>query len=121
MVVFLWCGGFGGTCWSWSIGGAPRGQHDRASNAANVTKVAAWIIRLYWNILYVIDLPIDFYVEQRFATDLSMYVNCYVPDEYISIFSLLHHLSDARVLFLRRVIDKLLSVSSERITLRSRC
>lgn len=106
---------------SCSIRSAPRGENDRASNAANVTKVAAWIIRLYWNILYVIDLPIDFYVEQRFATDLSMYVNCYVPDEYISIFSLLHHLSDARVLFLRRVIDKLLSVSSERITLRSRC
>ena len=106
---------------SCSIRSAPRGENDRASNAANVTKVAAWIIRLYGNILYVIDLPIDFYVEQRFATDLSMYVNCYVPDEYISIFSLLHHLSDARVLFLRRVIDKLLSVSSERITLRSRC
>lgn len=97
---------------------APR-EVDRSGCSANVTKVAAWVIRLYWNILYVIDLPVDFYVEQRFVTDLSMYVNCYVPDEYISIFSLLHHLSDSRVLFLRRVIDKLLSISSER-TLRSR-
>lgn len=95
-----------------------RSEVDRNGCSANIAKVAAWIIRLYWNILYVIDLPIDFYVEQRFVTDLSMYVNCYVPDEYISIFSLLYHLSDTRVQFLRQVIDNLLDIASE--TLRPR-
>lgn len=90
-----------------------RGYPGNENGVSFVTKrrltlVASWIIRLYWNILYLIDLPVDFFKEPRFPSDLNMLVNCYVPNEYISIFSILLSLSDEERPELRKTIDRLL-------------
>lgn len=76
-----------------------------------LTTVAAWIIRLYWNLLYLIDLPVDFFNEPCFPTDLNVLVNCYVPNEYISIFAILFSLREHEDNDLRRTIDRLLKQS----------
>lgn len=81
-------------------------------NKRRLRLVASWVIRLYWNLLYLIDLPIDFFKQPRFPSDSNVSVNCYVPNEYISIFAILSSLSDGELDELRRVIRELLNSSS---------
>lgn len=59
------------------------------SSYARRMTVAGWILRLYWNLLYLIDLPIDFFNNPSFPSDDTLAVNCYVPHQYISIFAVL--------------------------------
>lgn len=61
----------------------------RRSDYSRRMTVAGWILRLYWNLLYLIDLPVDFLNKPLFPSDLSLAVNCYVPLQYISIFAVL--------------------------------
>lgn len=48
--------------------------------------VTTWIVRLYWNLLYIIDLPVDFFHRPRFDSDENMMINGYVPNIYTSFF-----------------------------------
>lgn len=62
----------------------------------NRTRVVNWLVRLYWNILYLIDLPLDFYNKPNFRTDETVSVNCYVPEEYVSVFALQTYVDDEK-------------------------
>lgn len=59
-------------------------------------RVVNWLVRLYWNILYLIDLPLDFYNKPNFRTDETVSVNCYVPEEYVSVFALQTYVDDEK-------------------------
>lgn len=48
--------------------------------------VATWIVRLYWNLLYIIDLPVDFFRQPTFDSDENLAINGYVPNIYTSFF-----------------------------------
>lgn len=90
-------------------------EYERSSTVRDRRRlrlVASWVIRLYWNLLYLIDLPVDFFKQPRFPSDSNVSVNCYVPNEYISIFAILSSLSDGELDELRRVIRELLDSSS---------
>lgn len=56
------------------------------SRNRSLYSVSTWIVRLYWNLLYIIDLPVDFFRHPTFTTDASLPINSYVPNVYISFF-----------------------------------
>lgn len=53
---------------------------------SRVEQVVRWCYRVYWNVLYLTDLPVDFYKPKRehFYTDRMMGVNAYVNSATIT-------------------------------------
>lgn len=55
-------------------------------------KMAKWCARVYWNVLYFIDLPIDFHLKDKrmFDSNHQISVNIYIENESISIWNLVN-------------------------------